>query len=681
MNAATNPAMNGPGRVSGTVVSVSKSRKSHHCRHVRLSEHPGTTFTLYLDHPSFADMYSFPKTHLVTLAVAGRVIRDFFSDREPSAAFRAFLSEMNVLKGAPSDRKRVLKLFEKISQTFPRKDPVDVLRSYPYYAMSIEKVARVYDFDAADAMCEKLGHSIQKRCRGHCHYKIKDVCDDEGHTCLPYDSYKHRINGFPGALVTQQIDVLIRHGTLVCHNDHLFTADTFRRETAIRNFLRYQHEVLPLEPHDAMLIPGLSEQQALILDLVALSRISVLAGGAGTGKTRCIAAITCAFANVTLAAPTGKAARRIVQSCRDFNPTVDAVTLHSLLAIGGTPDNRRQAMTKIPRNGLLVIDEASMLDLDVMYAVVEAAVELNLSLLLVGDPNQLPPVSRGDVFSNIIAWAVENACIVELDEIHRQAESNPIYRMGHHIFSGLPAENVLDHADGDLLQFHETRTYAGAIEKAIAVRREYMSNVFDTQIVSPWKRVVASINQAILGPDRGLRGNTVSFRPGDFVMCKTNISAKEYADFQNEEDVAFPEPRDAFVRAHVNRSNKMMDFSDTGDIVTDTLQRFQRGVNGHCGILLNANVLVDDNSDFVYIGNDKSHASAITVHKSQGSEWPTVILVVHNPSNQASGFLNKKLLYTAVTRAKKRLVIIGQPEAVQWAVERAPPKRHTLSYT
>lgn len=662
--------------VFGTVHSVTKSSKSQNCRHVRLSEHPSKTFTVYLDHPSFGDIYSFPKSHVVTLLVDGRIIKDFYSDKEPSHAFRVFLTEMNVLKGTTSDRKNIIKLYEKISQSFPRKDQVDVLKGYPYYAMSIGKSSRLYDFDAADSMCDRLGHSIQKRCRGHCHYRIKDICDDEGHTCLPYDSYKYRINGFPGALVKQQIDILIRHGTLVCHNDHLFTADTFKRETAIRNFLQYQHDVLPLQPNNEMLIPELSDQQALILDLVSLSRISVLAGGAGTGKTRCIAAITCAFSNVILAAPTGKAARRIVQSCRDFNPNVDAFTIHSLLAIGGTPEIQLQAFNKIPRNGLLVIDEASMLDLDVMYSVVEAAIQLNLSLLLVGDPNQLPPVSRGDVFSNVIEWASNNACIVELTEIHRQAESNPIYKMGHHICNGLPAEKVLDYADSNLLQFHETRTYAEAIDKAIVVRDMYMNNVFDTQIISPWKRVVSSINQEFIGGDRKL----VSFKPGDLVMCKANISTKEFDDFQKDEHVSFPLPIDAFTKDHVYRSKKVVDFTETGDLVTDTFQRFERGVNGHCGILLNNNVLIDDNADFVYIGNDKNHASAITVHKSQGSEWPTVILVVHNTSNQVSGFLNKKLLYTAVTRAKKRLIIIGQPEAVQWAVHRNPPKRHTLSY-
>ena len=658
--------------VFGRVLAVARV-KSPHIRHVRLSEH-SRTFTIYTDHPSFGDLVKYKKDTQVTLLVDGRIIKDFYSEKDASYKFRLFLTEFQVLRGTGHDRKNIQALHSKLTTSFPSRDPVDVLREYPYYAMSIERAHRLYDFDKADSMCDLLGHSIQKRCRGHCHYKIKDICDDEGHTCLLYETYKFRINGFPGALVTQQIDVLIRHGSLVCHNDHVFTADTFRRESCIRNFLQYPHEVVPLEPND-LLIPDLSEQQAEVLDLVSESRIAVLCGGAGVGKTRCVSAVTCAFAKVLLAAPTGKAARRIVQSCRDFNPGVTASTIHSLLGIGASPDAKKKARDKIPRNALLVIDESSMLDVDVMYCIVETARDLNLSLLFVGDPNQLPPVSRGDVFSNMTKWARASGCIVELTEIHRQAESNPIYRMGHHICSGLPSENVLDYVDNDLLQFHEARSYKEAVEKAISLRDIYSNNVFDCQIISPWKRVADAVNQEVIGADRKL----VSFRPGDFVMCRTNVSEADFADFQDKK-VVFPIPSDPFVVDHIYKSKKMFDVDGEGGMSTDAFQGFHRGVNGHCGILLNPGVLVDDNSDFVFIGTDKAHASAITVHKAQGSEWPTVVLVVFNSTNTFSGFLNKKLLYTAATRAKKRLVIVGHPEAVKWAVDRDPQKRHTLPY-
>ena len=656
----------------GTLLETSS--KTTNIRHVRLAEF-SRPFSIYLDHPSYQDLVKVPKNSVVTLVVNKRVIRDFYHQKDKSYKLRLFLMEFGVLKGSLCDRKNLDILHAKLTSAFKSRDLVEILRDYPYYAMSVPRENRLYGFDVADSMCNVLGHSIQKMCRGHCHYMIKDFCDDEGHTCLPYDTYKFRINGFPGALVKQQIDILIRHGSLVCHNNHVFTSETFRRESSIKMFLQYPHAFFPLEPND-LLIPDLSEQQAEVLDLVSERRIALLCGGAGTGKTRCIAAVTCAFKNVILAAPTGKAARRIVQSCRDFNPYVKASTIHSLLGIGASADVKKKSLDKIERNALLVIDESSMLDLDVMFHVVATAKDLNMALLFVGDPNQLPPVSRGDVFANMIDWARENDSIVELTEIHRQAESNPIYKMGYHICSGLPSENVLDYVDDKHLQFYEVASLGDAVEKAISLRDLHSSNVFDCQIITPWKRVADAVNKIVIGSDRRL----VSFRPGDYVMCRTNVSDSDFSDFQTKEVVAFPRPRDKFTVDHVYKSRKMFDVNKDGNMSTDAIQGFQRGVNGHCGILLNSNVLVDDNSDFVYIGNEKSHASAITVHKSQGSEWPTVILIMNNSSNTFSPFLNRKLLYTALTRAKKRLIVIGNPEAVKWGVERFPSKRHTMPY-
>lgn len=659
----------------GRFHSIAKSSRSKNVHHIRLVGH-SRSFTIYTDHPSFNDVKKYSKKTSVTLLVDGRVVKDFYSDEDRSYKLRLFLTEYNVLRGTVRDRSNIDLLYTKLASGITTCDPVSILRDYPYYAMSIEKSRRVYDFDTADSLCDVLGHSIQKQCRGHCHYKIKDICDEEGHTCIPYESYKFRINGFPGALVKQQIDALIRHGSLVCHNDNIFTAETFRRECFVKDFLKYPHDCIPLEPN-SLIIPDLSEEQCEILDLVSESRIAVLCGGAGTGKTRCIAAVACAFSKVILAAPTGKAARRMVQSCRDFNPSVSASTLHSLLGIGAPFEVRESILDKIPRNGLLVVDEASMLDLDVMYSVVSTARDRNLGLLFVGDPNQLPPVSRGDVFANVIEWARQSGCIVELTDIHRQAADNPITRMGHHICSGLPSENVLDYADGDLLQVHEAENYRDAIEKAIAFRRVYSKNVFDCQIISPWSRVVSSINMGALGSERPL----VSFYPGDYVMCSSNVSEQDLSKFQEKDDrVVFDIPGDDFVTDHIYKSKKMLDTSSSGTFTTDSAIGFLAGVNGHSGVLLNENVMIDDASNFVYIGSDKCHANAITVHKSQGSEWPTVILVMCNTRDSFSPFLNKKLLYTAITRAKKRLIVIGNPESIKWGVDRPAPRRNTLSY-
>ena len=131
-----------------------------------------------------------------------------------------------------------------------------------------------------------------------------------------------------------------------------------------------------MQPND-FLAPIISDKQAELLELVSERRISVLTGGAGTGKSRCIAALACTFKTVILSAPTGKATRRIVQVWREYNPKVEAFTLHSILGMvtsdTHSTENRKTNNYNIPNNSLLIIDEASMIDIDIMVAVVNAA--------------------------------------------------------------------------------------------------------------------------------------------------------------------------------------------------------------------------------------------------------------------------------------------------------------------
>jgi exodeoxyribonuclease V alpha subunit len=445
----------------------------------------------------------------------------------------------------------------------------------------------------------------------------------------------------------------------------------------IRNFLLCDHDAVPLQPND-LLAPTLTNKQAEILELVTQSRVSILTSGAGCGKTRCVAALACAFKNIILAAPTGKAARRIVKVCREYNPKVEAFTLHSLLGIAVCDeyitDTKKQGNGNISQNSLLIIDESSMIDLEMMFAIINSAKNYNLSLLFVGDENQLPPIGKGNIFTNLIRWGKEHGNLLELTQIHRQVETNPIYKIGQHICKGNESEKVLDFVDGYIVQFYTPSSYQDAISMAVKLKEMCSKTPFDTQIITPWKIVASSINSKI-------NSGRVGFKPGDFVMCTNNICVADFDRFRTKQRISFPIPENEFICQHIYKSKKVFDTDKDGNFITDTIQHFTRAVNGSSGIILNNEIIIDENSEFVYIGADKCQASAITVHKSQGNEWATVILVLYNTGNQQSNFVNKKLLYTAMTRAKSRLIIIcnQREELFNW-IKREASKRYSTDY-
>ena len=149
------------------------------------------------------------------------------------------------------------------------------------------------------------------------------------------------------------------------------------------------------------------------------------------------------------------------------------------------------------------------------------------------------------------------------------------------------------------------------------------------------EKIASSINSKI-------NSGKVGFRNGDYVICTNNISTTDFDKFRARQRISFPLPEDPWVLQHLYKSNKVFDKDGNGNLVTDTIQRFTRAVNGCSGILINNEVILDENSEFVYIGVDKCLASAITVHKCQGSEWPTTILVLYNVGSQQSRFLNRR---------------------------------------
>ena len=663
-------------RVFGKILNVSFSTRFPNLRHLRITGHPNKQFTIYTNHPSFLDITRLPKGNIATLVIRGNVVCDFYCASEETTPLRIFLTEVGVLSGSQNDRHRVKVLYTKLANAFPNADVVLKLREYPYYALCISGRDRLYDFDKADEISMMLGQSLQKRCRGHCHYRLKDVCEKHGHTCMPYSTYRSMINGFPGSLVKQQLDVLIQHGSIVCHNGFVFTSDTFRRESAVRDFLTSPHSPIPLREND-LVSPSLTTEQEAVFDLVQCRRIGVLTGGAGTGKTRCIAALMCAFEGVVLLAPTGKAARRIQQVCQEFNPKARSSTIHSLLGVGLPTAVRKGIQQGLPENVLIIIDEASMLDLDMAFEITQTAKHLNWAILFVGDTNQLSPVGRGNVFCDLVEWANNNGACLHLNQIHRQAQGNPIINLADHLAKSETFTYNFENSDN--VQFYETHAYADAIEKAVSLYKLFneTDGWSSSQIITPWKRAAASVNQLCIGKERRI----YSFEAFDYVMCTRNVAASELQEFQKSQDfIQFPTTESPDIIDRIRRSGKVIE--TVGQyMVTDTATNVVPGVNGQTGLLLTQNILIDEDGCFVFIGNDKTHANAITIHKSQGSEWPTIIILFPPSTFSTSvGFVNRKMIYTAITRAKKRLVLVGDMSVFEFGASTKDRKRYSLKF-
>jgi exodeoxyribonuclease V alpha subunit len=389
----------------------------------------------------------------------------------------------------------------------------------------------------------------------------------------------------------------------------------------------------------------LAEQQHLAVAAALRDTVTVITGGPGVGKTTIVKAIVhiarSARRKVALAAPTGRAAKRLGEATG-----VEAMTIHRLLEFQPQAGGFQRGADEPLDADLLVIDEASMLDAP-LFRVVVAALKLGAQLVLVGDVDQLPSVGPGAVLADVIASGA--ATVIRLTEIFRQAAESKIVVNAHRINRGeLPD---LDTPQGTTDFYFVARDDPGraaeTIVEMVADRipaRFSLDPITGVQVLTPMHRGdlgTAALNRALqerLNPSVGtpelVRGDR-SFRRGDKVMQLKN----DYDRNVFNGDIGVIEAVDT--EANVLR----VDFDS-------------RIVNYERGEL-----------------DQLVHAYAVSVHKSQGSEYQAVVISL---VTQHFMMLQRSLLYTAVTRGKKLVVIVGSRRAVQLAVQNADArKRYT----
>ena len=386
------------------------------------------------------------------------------------------------------------------------------------------------------------------------------------------------------------------------------------------------------------------------------SGLVIITGGPGTGKTTTINAIIKLFEmqnmEILLAAPTGRAAKRMTETTG-----MEAQTIHRLLELNGNPEEG--GSMRFERNELnpleadvIIIDEMSMVDIYLMYSLLKA-VTVGTRLILVGDVNQLPSVGPGKVLKDIIGSEKFN--VVRLSEIFRQAAESDIITNAHKINAGQSIRLDNKSKDFFMLSMSSSIQIQRALVSLIAEKLPpYVdATKYDIQVLTPSRKGelgVENLNkilqQYINPPAPGKREKQwgeVIFRENDKVMQIKN-------DYQMEWKIV---------------TKKGLTIKEGSGVF-----------NGDCGIIREINefagtvtVEFDEGKLVEYTGatlEELELAYAITIHKSQGSEYPAVIIPLLNAPRP---LLNRNLLYTAVTRARKCVTIVGSENSVNEMIQ------------
>ncbi|HEX2121964.1 MAG TPA: ATP-dependent RecD-like DNA helicase [Thermoanaerobaculia bacterium] len=449
-------------------------------------------------------------------------------------------------------------------------------------------------------------------------------------------------------LAARVLEELVREGTVVA-DDLAGTAVIFSRrlheaETRIAErlvtlaaadppFAEEEMEGLIDEVESDFVLP---DEKRDAIRLALTNRVCVITGGPGVGKTTVVNAILQIAAkgelDIALAAPTGRAAKRLAQQTGHL-----AKTLHRLLEWSPDADGFTRGEDKPLDCDLLVVDEASMCDV-ILFDSLLRAIEPGTSLLIVGDADQLPSIGPGQVLHDVIeSGAVP---VASLRTVYRQGSGSNIITNAHRINSGLLPD--LSNAEGSDFFFFSARTPEDAGERVVDVVANRLPNRFgldplrDVQVLSPMRKGAAGVDelnallQQKLNPARPAAGRT--FALGDKLMQTVNNYDKDV-------------------------------FNGDVGIVREI------AADGETVVMDFDHALVE------YHGSDIEQlklAYATTVHKAQGSEFPAVVIPLVTAH---SVMLQRNLLYTAVTRGSRYVILVGQKEAVARAVSNANASR------
>ncbi len=535
-------------------------------------------------------------------------------------------------------------------------DAVQVMSENPY---RLARDIRGIGFRTADLIAAKLG--IEKtamiRVRAGISYALAEAMGD-GHCGLPREELAglaEKLLETPRALIETAIALELAEGTVTADSVDdkpcVFLSGLYHAEKAIADRLRRvltgetpwpeidADKALPWIETQTGLTLAASQAQAIRLAL--RSKALVITGGPGVGKTTIVNAILRILSvkgtNILLCAPTGRAARRMAETTGK-----EARTIHRLLEFDPKGFGFKRDETNPLECDLLVIDETSMVDVSLMQSLLKAVPD-RAALMVVGDIDQLPSVGPGQVLADIIASGAVPT--VRLTEVFRQAARSRIITSAHQINQGRMPDLAKPDAESDFY-FVAATDPEQAVDRIVELVRFRIPNRFgldpirDIQVLCPMNLGgvgARSLNielQAALNPSGEPKVERFgwTFAPGDKVMQIENDYDKEVYNG----DIGYVEGVDI----------------DEGELTAAFDGRVVIYAFGELDMLV--------------------PAYAATIHKSQGSEYPAVVIPV---LTQHYTMLQRNLLYTGVTRGKRLVVLVGQPRAVAIAVRNASGRR------
>lgn len=627
-------------------------------------------------------------------AMAARIVRRFKGD-----TFRIIEEEPERLAEVKGISEK--KAIEISAQMEEKKDLRQAMMFLTQYGISVPLAVKIYQqygnrtyqvveenpyrladdisgigFKIADEIASRIGIHTDSdyRIRSGLLYVLLQATG-EGHTCLPKEDLLYRASALLGVEEEQmetQLMNLCMDRKLVMKEQNgkvmVWYGQYYYMELNVAKML---HDLnLECEMEESQIVKKLSKvekQASITLDEMqrkavveaVKNGVLVITGGPGTGKTTTINAIIRYFETedmeILLAAPTGRAAKRMTEATG-----WEAVTIHRLLELSGVPSDDRSTAS-FERNeenpleaDVIIIDEMSMVDIFLMNALLKA-VSVGTRLILVGDINQLPSVGPGCVLKDIIR---AGSCpVVQLTRIFRQASQSDIIVNAHKINRG---EHVtLDNKSRDFF-FLQRQDPNVILRVVLALVQEKMPRYVDArstdiQVLTPMRKGslgVENLNEMLqryLNPPSPEKNEKETargrFREGDKVMQIKNNYQIEW-EARNRYGIAIDKGTGIF--------NGDMGIVQQIDLLAETME-----------------VLFDDYRTVTYsfqMLEELELAYAVTIHKSQGSEYPAVVIPLLTGPRM---LMNRNLLYTAVTRARSCVTLVGSPETFAQMIDNA----------